>query len=274
MTTPVSTQGGSQATLQSGVGMTLWSASQQTWAPGRALPAFLALIPPEHAGDANFIAELSLVLQPFVDIATLNVSLPFLFDLDFAVGAQLDATGAWIGQSRNIPVPVQNPWFSFDTDGLGWDQGFWWGPYDGTGLATLDDTTYRALLYAVRIANSANGSLASINAALQAYFASISPTTQVWAYDASDFPPGSWPFSNLKMVIGVSGVLPSVVDLSILGQDLIPIEPAGAEVDWAVTTVSGAPVFGFDIENSFISGWDVGAWGASPSFVIENVILA
>ncbi len=239
----------------------------------RTVAEYLAKVPPLHAGDSRFMAELALVLQPFADAQALINSLPSLFDIDNAVGVQLDATGAWIGQSRNIPVPILNPWFSWDIDGLGWDQGYWQGPYDGVGLASLDDTTYRRLLYAVRLANACNGTQASILACLQEYFPASSGTN-VFVIDATDFPAGNWASTNIVMTIGISGTLPTVVDLSILAQGLIPVQPAGCGINWAVTTVSGSPVFGFDVSNGYIGGWDVGAWGADPTFVIENVILS
>ncbi|MGC7970039.1 DUF2612 domain-containing protein, partial [Salmonella enterica] len=73
-------------------------------------------------------------------------TLPFDFDLDQAIGVQLDAVGEWVGISRNITVPLAGVYFSFDIAGLGFDQGVWKGPFDpDTGLTTLDDDTYRLL---------------------------------------------------------------------------------------------------------------------------------
>jgi hypothetical protein len=238
----------------------------------RTLAYYLAKIPPEHATDANFMAEVALVMQPFVDARGVIGSLPAQFDLDYAIGVQLDATGAWIGQSRQIPVPVLNPWFSFDTTGLGFDQGYWFGPFEGVGLSALDDTTYRRLLRACVLTNNSNGTQVQTQAALNEYF--IATGTHVFVIDETDFPSGNWSVMNLSMTLGVSGNLPTIVDLSVLEQVLAPrIQGAGVGIDWAVTTSSGAPVFGFDVENQFISGFDVGAWGASPDFVINNIIL-
>lgn len=239
----------------------------------RTVADYLAKIPPEHASDANYMAELAAVLQPFVDAQAFIYSLPSLFDLDTATGVQLDATGAWIGQSRQVPVPIVNPWFSLDIDNLGADQGYWFGPYDGVGLASLDDDTYRRLLYAVRLANACDGALASIAAVLNTYF--TNPATFVFVADDTDFPSGNWTTMNLSMTIGVAGQLPNVVDLSLLEQVLAPrIKAAGVEIGWAVTTTNGDPVFGLDVDNDMIGGLDESSWGANPDFVIENVILA
>ncbi len=239
----------------------------------RTLLNYLSLVPPLNASDSNFMAEIALVMAPFVDTQALLASMPGLFDLDQAIGVQLDATGAWIGRSRQIPIPVPNPWFSFGVQGLGFGQGWWKGSYEGIALASLDDSTYRRLLYAVRLANSSDGTRSSINAALQEYFNQGGPTTLVFVIDNTDYPSGSLDSMNLIMTIGIAGVLSNIVDLSILAQGLIPIQPAGVGINWAVTTVSGSPVFGFGVENLYISGFGVGAWGQTPQYVIDNVIL-
>lgn len=238
----------------------------------RSLEDYLALVPPLNAGDANFMAEVALCLEPFADIQTFLQQLPAAFDLDNAIGVQLDATGAWIGQSRNIPVPILNPWFSWDTAGLGWDQGYWWGPYEGTGLATLDDTTYRRLLRAKILANNCDGKQASILACITEYL--NNPAMNIAVVDLTDFQSDP-SIKNISLTMGViiTGQLPNAVDLSIINQLLIPFAPAGVGIDWAVTTINNTPVFGFDLTNSFVSGWDTGAWGASPAFVATNVVL-
>lgn len=262
----------------------------------RATADYLALIPPEHAGKPNFAATVAFSVQPFADIQTLN--LPLAFDLDSAIGVQLDAVGVRIGRSRQVPIPVQNPWFSFDTPGLGFDQGYWRGPFDGTALASLDDTTYRRLLRACILANNSNGTLAEIQACLSAYFDPVDyPNTQVFVIDTTDFPitdlffsfddpfrglDGGYWFSgtgpitaitsiDLSMAVGVSGQLPNPVDLEILFQLLIPFKPAGVRIDWGCTTVDGTPVFGFDVESQFIDGFDIGSWGNTPDWVAQNV---
>ena len=263
----------------------------------RALSDYLAKIPPEHANRKRFTAELCAILQPFADIQQFLANLPLAFDLDLAVGVQLDAVGAWVGVSRTLEVPIQNPWFSFDAYGLGFDQGYWQGSSTPGYLASLDDDTYRRLIRAVILANNTDGTLASITAALAEYF--INPATNVFIIDETDVPNGDPYFSfddplrgfdlgvwfstggsygsigtvALKMAIGISGQLPTIVDLEILSQFLIPIKPAAVGVDWGVSSSNGAPVFGFDVENQFIGGFDVGAWGVTPDFAAQNSLI-
>ena len=39
-----------------------------------------------------------------------------------------------------------------------------------------------------------------------------------------------------------------------------------------MTTVDGAPIFGFDVQNQYISGFDSGAWGSIGTQEIRNVV--
>src|SRR5208283_1827336 len=111
-------------------------------------------------------------------------------------------------------------------------------------------------------ANNCNGLGPSIQAALAEYL-SIYPGLNVFVVDETDFSPIRTT-TNLVFGIGICGpTLPNSVDLAVLQQWLIPVKPAGMGVDWEVATVAGVPVFGFDVENEFISGFDTGAWGAS-----------
>src|SRR6185437_7170547 len=237
----------------------------------REVAWYLAKVPPEHAGDPNFMAELSAVLQPLSDAQKVINSLPQLFDLDLAIGVQLDATGLWAGITRKIPVPVPNPWFAWDTSGLGWDQGYWQGPFEGIALASLDDETFRRLIRAKIAANNCNGLQSSVQNCLTTYFDPADYTSTRFAvYDATD-PIGANSLQSSGMSIGVivAGTIPNAVDLAILGQFLIPFVPAGVSIDWGVTTIDGSPVFGFDLDNEYIAGWDDGAWGADPGFVAQ-----
>src|SRR5580704_14828215 len=93
------------------------------------LQDYLSLIIPEHQGQPNYEATITATVQPFIDGQNLVESFPSLFDVDIAVGQQLDYTGQWIGRSRYLVTPL-NVYFSFDTQNLGWDQGIWYSPGD------------------------------------------------------------------------------------------------------------------------------------------------
>jgi hypothetical protein len=265
----------------------------------RSVSDYLALIPPEHAGKARFVATVSLSVQPYADIQVFLQNLPLQFDLDTAIGVQLDATGAWIGLTRFVPIPIPNAFFSFDTPGLGFDQGYWFGTFeaDASYLTRLDDDTYRRLLRAKVLCNNSDGTIPDIQGILNAYFpSSVYPSTNVFVIDGISppiglffsfddplrgFDTGSWfngdPATygaiDMQITVAISGQWPSVVDLEVLQQQILPFRGAGVRIDWKVTTSNGAPVFGIGVENQFIAGLGVGAWGADPGFVAQNLVI-
>lgn len=243
----------------------------------RSVADYVALIPPLNANKPKFIATISATVAPFADLQTFFAQLPAAFDLDEAVGAQLDVDGEWIGRSRVIPVPIENAWFSWGENGRGWGQAYWKGPsISGDLLESLDDETYRRLLRAKVIANSGDGSIDSAQAALSEFFTA---PTLIFAMDRAvaiePIPGTTQPAQQtvgMHWEIGVSGEIPTVVELEILGQSLIPIKPAGVFLDVKVTTVDNAPLFGWGMENEYVAGWGKGAWGASPDYVAQNIL--
>lgn len=209
------------------------------------------LITSQHNKRQKFMAVVETLAQPMVDLQNLLSSMPDRFDLDNAVGDQLDTIGIWVGISRNVPVPLTDVYFSLDIDGLGFDQGSWKGPFDpDTGLTRLDDETYRLAIRAKIGANHWDGTLESSKAILDSIFGG---GTFVFIQDNQD----------MSMTIGIAGVVPSAVFLALLANGLIPLKPEGVRINIViVTTVDGAPIFGFDMSNNLVAGFDAGAWGS------------
>lgn len=133
---------------------------------------YTGLITSQHANKPKFMAMVDGVAQPFVDLQAVLANIPASYDLDNAIGDQLDVVGEWVGIGRNISTPL-SVYFSLDTSGLGFDQGSWQGPYDpSTGLISLDDDTYRLLIRAKIGANSWDGTLGTSAAILNSIFGS------------------------------------------------------------------------------------------------------
>ena len=130
---------------------------------------YTGLITSEHADKPKFMAMVAAVAQCAVDQMTLLQSMPTAFDLDAAVGVQLDAVGIWVGLNRNIAVPIDNVYFSWDTAGVGWDQGVWKQPGDpDNGITRMDDGSSQTdLLYVTRMDGEA------IPAELEGHFTTL-----------------------------------------------------------------------------------------------------
>lgn len=268
----------------------------------RSVDDYAGLITPWQSTKARFVATVRASVAPFCDAQAVTASLPAAFDIDLAIGAQLDIVGQWVGRTRFVPTPIPSVFFTLDNDTLGFDQGYWDGPYDSAaGVSRLSDDDYRRLLFAKVIANSWDGTADGAVAILRSYF--IDPATQVFINDggravryAPDIPPsfsfdidglgfdqGNWSLESeyppvpdavsMSYSVCLAGKLPSVIDLYLLGSDLIPVKAMGLDVDYCVTSVDSAPLFGFDMDDDEVSGFDVGAWGTDP-FTAAALIAA
>lgn len=153
--------------------------------PASAAP-YQALITSEHNKKPNFMAMVGVTTGALGDMAALVDSLPSLFDLDLAVGQQLDMVGQWVGQSRvvaNISIPgffgfsvetgaYQLPLTMGDTSqSQAWNAAYA-GPLYEAGATyqtttTLSDSDYRTVLRARIVRNQYNGSLPQLENALQ-----------------------------------------------------------------------------------------------------------
>lgn len=135
------------------------------------LTDYTGLITSEHNQRPKFMAAVKALTKPMVALQNLLGGMPDAFDLDQAVGVQLDAVGLWVGIGRRVATPLTGVYFSLDTTGVGFDQGNWKGPFDpDTGLTLLDDDTYRLVLRAKIGANHWDGTLESSAAILNSIF--------------------------------------------------------------------------------------------------------
>ncbi len=210
---------------------------------------YTGLIPSANSSRERFIASITAALQPFVDTRKAMQSFPVDYDLDKAIGAQLDVVGEWVGLSRKLAVPITGVYFAFDTEGVGFDEGVWFSTGDPTdGITSLDDGTYRELLRLKIVANTWNGSFEDV----QILLATLSSDgTNIFAVDNMD----------MSMTIGVSGIVPSLLFSSLLRTVCGWLRPAAVNfAQIAVTSTNGTPIFGFDIQNEYIAGFDTGSW--------------
>jgi len=262
----------------------------------RDIAGYLSLVTSEHADKPKFMATIAASVAALANVQFELLATSDAFDLDTAVGVQLDAVGKWAGISRTINIPLPSPWFSFDDPIRGLDKAPMKGTFDvGTYLTRLDDDTFRRLIRAKIIANKGDGTIASAYAALAEF---LTDTGSLLIVTDDGFAPNANLFFafddpargldgpavlytsgaslatlsvvDMHLTIGVAGVWPSTVDAEILSQKLIPVKPEGVGCDVLFSSVNGAPLFGFDVENQFISGCDVGAMGVSADYIANN----
>lgn len=210
---------------------------------------YLGLVTSEHADKPNFLASVAASIQPFADILDTLNSFPSVFDIDNAVGAQLDVVGQWVGASRNVATPLTGVYFSFDDPTLGWDQGVWYSAGEPTtGLTALPDDIYRLLLRAKIAANQWDGTIPGAYAAWDQLFAAEG--FRILIQDNGD----------MTMTLGLmdAGNSPTFRDLFSGGY--LDLRPAGVLIDSYLFPSVDAPFFGFDAEDGSVSGFDVGAW--------------
>ena len=234
----------------------------------RDLDYYLAKIPPLHAGKPKFMAELAAVLQPFVDAQAFLQALPTYFDLDYAIGAQLDVCGQWIGRSRNIPVPLTDCFFTLGDPLRGLGKGVWINNDNpGVTYATLTDEPYRRMLRAKALANEWDGTVDDAQRAFDAFLPPAQGSTSF--VDDYGFAMQGGELGQRIMTVGVSGQIPSVVDLEILNQNLIGLKPATVEMRFGVTSINGAPVFGLGADGNYVGGLGRGALAVEPAFILH-----
>lgn len=129
---------------------------------------YTELITTQHRAAPKFMAYVGMLTSAVQSVSDVLATLPQQFDIDTAVGAQLDVIGQWVGVTRRIEVPFNN-WFSFDIAGKGFDEGVWRGPFDPpSGLQNLDDTAYRRVLRAFIKADHWDGTFWNYHAIIQA----------------------------------------------------------------------------------------------------------
>ncbi|OYV51320.1 MAG: hypothetical protein B7X10_00805 [Burkholderiales bacterium 21-58-4] len=212
------------------------------------ISGYLALVPSANQ-KPKFLAVLSAVIQPFADMQSLCSTMPSpVFDLDYAVGQQLDMLGEWIGVTRNLEVPLTGVFFSLDTAGLGLDEGILFGPYTPSdGLEQLPDEQYRLVLR-VKIANNHwDGSLEGAYTLLNALFA------------GKVFTPFIQDLGDMTMSMGLAGGLVDPVSFALLTQGYLDLKPMGVTMVSYITPSVSGPIFALDLENTLFAGLDVGA---------------
>ncbi|WP_393950389.1 DUF2612 domain-containing protein [Kluyvera intermedia] len=215
---------------------------------------YTGLITNYHAGKPRYLSHIDLTTRPFIDVSTALNGLVEAFDIENAIGSQLDILGEWIGLSRVVRQPIRDVYFSFDLDGLGFGQGTWQGPYDpDEGYTTLSDDTYRLILKAKIAINSWDGQNDSLPAILDMATAGSGLRMQIVDNQDMTISIRFFPDTDITDV--------SLEILAVIRQGYLTVKAAGVYAGEIEVPSAGSRFFGFDIENEYIGGFDEGAWG-------------
>jgi hypothetical protein len=209
---------------------------------------YLKLITPQHRTAPKFVSHIDLITRTLSDIAQRTLQLNEAFSLDKAIGVQLDAVGEWIGLSRYVKTPIVGVYFSLDMDGIGFDQGSWKRRYDGdSGFTELDDETYRTLLRVKIEANHWDGS----GEVLARIYQRILPDSKTTLFFVDN--------QDMTMdVFMTGGVIPEVIK-AVIRQGYLNIKPEAVRVNNYINSAE-CGLFGFDIQNEYVAGFDIGGW--------------
>lgn len=213
---------------------------------------YLGLLTSQYRGKPKLEASLTAAVQPLADNFAQEAILRTLFDLDTALGDQLDKVGMYIGATRFLTEAVADVFFSFDTAGLGFDEGVWSAPGGGT-VVELDDSHYRLLLKARVLNNHWDGTIENAYLIWDTLFEGTGLV--VFIVDHGD----------LTMTLGL--LTPAdefdALLIAMFTGGLLSVKPAGVRIrDYIVASVR-PPIFALDEEGTAFAGLDEGSWAES-----------
>ena len=177
---------------------------------------YLALITTEHQNRPRFMATVQASVAPFAALQALMRSYIPAFDVDSAVGRQLDIVALWVGVTRRIAVPIDGVYFSWlGTVPEGWDKGVWKGIGDpDDGFIDLPDDLFRSVIKAKIEANQWKG---DIPGAYRILDAAYGVGDKITIKDNQD----------MTMTVTIDPAALAPVQVAVLTGGYIPIKPAG-----------------------------------------------
>lgn len=192
--------------------------------------AYQALVTSEHNQKPNFMALVGVLAGAMADAVAATASIPLAFNLQTAIGKQLDIIGQWVGQPRIIPQVLVPGFFGFSALQTGAPEGLalpfgrlqdmsfggvWFGLQDSAaGSTTLNDAQYRTVIAARIARNQSNGTLGAIEMALLDVFGS---------------PCAVLDFGTMQLTINVSVPISPVDEALLTLLDILP-RPAGVAI--------------------------------------------
>lgn len=189
-----------------------------------AISNYLALITSQYQNSPKFLAWLEAVLQIAHDVSVCADSIPAAFDLDTAVGVQLDVVGASIGQPRLLDFQPT-----------------------GGQSAYLEDATYRNILKLKTMTNYWDGKIATIYDAWYKIF----PDVVLNIHDNMD----------MTADVTITGSLKQII-IDMILRDLVLPRPEGVRY-WYKGSIASLPLASYDMDDDYFKGYDEGYWDCS-----------
>lgn len=209
---------------------------------------YLDLITSEYQNQPDFMATVEFLVAFPVRVQELLTAMVPLFDLDTPpTGQQLDIIGQWVGISRNVSIPSADIYFSWDADyTLGWDFGSWSPAGVPATITILPDDAYLTLIRAKIAANQWDG---TTNGAYRIWDA-VFPNFTILIDD----------LQNMSYNMAFVGGIVDSLTLALIQGGYIPLRPEGVLINEYLVPIDSNPLFGWDIENAYLKGWDEGSW--------------
>ena len=182
---------------------------------------YLSLITSEHQGQPKFTAWLNAALGMIQDAQNFAASLYTRYDIDSAVGTQLDKIGEVLGRTRRLPFQPSN-----------------------SASPIMDDVTYRLVLRAVVTEAHFDGTAESLYDLFQTVL-----TNTGLLFDITDN-------QDMSMSVIVFGTTTTLIS-DLLNHGYIVPKPEGVSITINVTT---SKVFAWGLSNDIYSGWGTGYW--------------
>lgn len=229
---------------------------------------YTPLITSQHAGQPNFVATVGLTANGVSDITAALESLPALFDLNAAIGSQLDIDGQWVGFARTVGGVLLVQFFGFadDSSALGFGElgnpavggRFYELGADTSSTANLQDPEYRLLLQAKILQNTWKGDVASFETAIA---------------DVIQLPTNVIDPGTSVVLIAPSAAVDPVLSQLLTSYDLLP-RAAGVRYQyvfpmsgyaWNLVGTATAPSITTLRKLSGTNAWDSSAYVANPA---------
>lgn len=182
---------------------------------------YLSLITPEHRGQSKFTAWLTAALSMIQDAQKLLNALPSHYDVDRAVGAQLDSVGTMLDTPRKLPFQPSN-----------------------NVSPVMDDANYRMVLKAIIAESHFDGTMPGL---YQLFQTALGNTGLLFAVKDNQ---------DMTMSVYVYGATASLIKDELEHGFIVP-RPEGVAIQ---ITVTENKIFAWGISNEMFAGWGSGHW--------------